>query len=210
MKKAVCMFLLLLLFTSCGGEKANQEKLETENITLKEQIDDLKTENANLKQQNIDLETQLEDLKSRTPKENPIDAFFRTVEDDGSTASMNIVAGSWTEAWEAETRNLAEELKAWLPLQEDRELVDDYIRTVEEQIERMDVMAIYDVSDVSISNPERLESSGTLRGVLWAGGRRAIWKDTFFQLFYAFPHSSDYTYIFDSAAAETTLAEELG
>ena len=128
---------------------------------------------------------------------------------DGSTVSMNIVAGTQAEAWEAEARHLAEELKIQLPLQEDRDLIDAYLYAVEEQVERMDVIAVYPVSDVSIPNPDRLSTSGTMRGVLWAGSRSKLWQDAFTQLRFALPDCQDYTYLFDAGTAEQELAEAL-
>ena len=205
MRKIIYALILLLLLSACGRrEEKNQiADLKTINAALEE-------ENAALKEENASLRAQLEELSESSDAEaNPIDSFYKEVEVDGSTVSMNILANSWADAWETETRHLAEELKVQLPLQEDRDLVDGYISAVEEQAGRMDVMAIYPVSDISIPYPERINSSGTLRGVMWAGMRNVIWQDTFFQLLYVLPDGPNYTYIFDRDAAGTDMAEKL-
>jgi hypothetical protein len=151
----------------------------------------------------------LEERQDAGEEADPITSFFAAVECDGSTVSMNIVAGTQAEAWEAEARHLAEELKIQLPLQEDRDLIDAYLYAVEEQVERMDVIAVYPVSDVSIPYPDRLSTSGTMRGVLWAGSRSKLWQDAFTQLRFALPDCQDYTYLFDAGTAEQELAEAL-
>ena len=187
----------LLLLSACGGRAAEAD-------ALREAVSALETENAALREQLDALQTQTE---QEGPEENPIDRFFEAIEYDGTTLAMNAAAGCWADAWEAETRHLAEELRAQLPLEEDQELVDAYLAAAEEQAARMDVMAIYPVSDVSVPEPERIYSSGTLRGVLWAGGQAQIWKDTFYQLWNVL--FFDYEFVFDAAAARRELADWL-
>ncbi len=184
----VCASALMLGVTACGTGERTQR------------IVGLEAENANLR-------VQVEELKKSAPEENPIDRFFGGLEYDGTTLVMNVVAGCQANAWEAEVRHLAEELKSQLPLQEDRDLVDAYIFAVEEQVQRMEVMAIYPVSDVSIPEPERINSSGTLRGVLSAEGRSGIWRDTFDQLRWVLPFEQDYVFVFDASGAEEELSE---
>ncbi len=204
MKKVICALSLFLLLSACGREEEDSQlaALQAENAIYQEKITVLEAENASLCDQ-------LKELQNASEETDPITRFYGMVEYDGSTVSMNTVADSQADAWEAETRHLAEELKAQLPLQEDRELVDAYLYAVEEQVARMDVMAVYPVSDVSIPYPERLNSSGTLRGVLWAGSRIKLWKDTFDQLRSVLPDYPDYTYLFDAGTAEQELAEAL-
>ena len=125
---------------------------------------------------------------------------------------MNAVADSWAGAWEAECRNVAKWLKGQLPLQEDQALVDAYIASAEEQSARMDIMAIYPIADLTLPQTDRSASSGSLRGVLWAGAHQQIWKDTFYQLLYVAPDYAggldsavSYQFLFDVEAAQTQL-----
>ena len=186
MKKVIFSLSFLLLLTACGREEKDNQiaVLQTENAAYQEQISALEAENASLRDQ-------LEERQDAGEEADPITSFFAAVECDGSTVSMNIVAGTQAEAWEAEARHLAEELKIQLPLQEDRDLIDAYLYAVEEQVERMDVIAVY------------------MRGVLWAGSRSKLWQDAFTQLRFALPDCQDYTYLFDAGTAEQELAEAL-
>lgn len=204
MKKVIFALSFLLFLSACGsGEKDDQiAVLQTENAAYQEQISALEAENASLR-------NQLKEQQNTGEEADPITSFFETVECDGSTISMNIVAGSKADAWESEALHLAEELKDQLPLQEDRDLVDAYLHAVEEQVERMNIIAVYPVSDVSIPYPDRLNTSGTLRGVLWAGSRSKLWQDTFSQLCFALPDYQDYTYLFDAGRTEQELTEAL-
>ncbi len=204
MKKVIFALSFLLFLSACGrGEKDDQiAVLQTENAAYQEEISALEAENASLR-------NQLKEQQNTGEEADPITSFFETVECDGSTISMNIVAGSKADAWESEALHLAEELKDQLPLQEDRDLVDAYLHAVEEQVERMNIIAVYPVSDVSIPYPDRLNTSGTLRGVLWAGSRSKLWQDTFSQLCFALPDYQDYTYLFDAGRTEQELAEAL-
>lgn len=204
MKKVIFALSFFLFLSACGrGEKDDQiAVLQTENAAYQKQISALEAENASLR-------NQLKEQQNTGEESDPITSFFETVECDGSTISMNIVAGSKADAWESEALHLAEELKDQLPLQEDRDLVDAYLHAVEEQVERMNIIAVYPVSDVSIPYPDRLNTSGTLRGVLWAGSRSKLWQDTFSQLCFALPDYQDYTYLFDAGRTEQELAEAL-
>ena len=125
---------------------------------------------------------------------------------------MNAVADSWAGAWEFECRNAAKWLKGQLPLQEDQALVDAYIASAEEQSARMDIMAIYPIADLTLPQTDRSASSGSLRGVLWAGAHQQVWKDTFYQLLYVAPDYAggadsavSYQFLFDVEAAQTQL-----
>lgn len=125
---------------------------------------------------------------------------------------MNAVADSWAGAWESECRNVAKWLKEQLPLQEDQALVDAYIASAEEQSARMDIMAIYPIADLTLPQTDRSASSGSLRGVLWAGAHQQVWKDTFYQLLYVAPDYAggvdsavSYQFLFDVEAAQTQL-----
>ena len=129
MKKVIFSLSFLLLLTACVREEKDNQiaVLQTENAAYQEQISALEAENASLRDQ-------LEERQDAGEEADPITSFFAAVECDGSTVSMNIVAGTQAEAWEAEARHLAEELKIQLPLQEDRDLIDAYLYAVEEQV----------------------------------------------------------------------------
>ncbi len=194
MKKALCALCvpaLMLGLSACDTGEKNWK------------IADLEEENAALR-------AQIEELEKSNLEENPIDPFFDMVEYGGTTSVMNTVAGCQADAWEAEARHLAEELKLLLPLQEDRDLVDAYIAAAAEQVSRMGVMAIYPVSDVSLPESERIYTSGTLRGVLWAGSRAQIWKDTFYQLRSVMFFEYEYEFVFDAGTTQRYLTDKLG
>ncbi len=195
--------LLLLTFSACKSEDA--EPLRIENSELQTQVSALEEENAVLRAELEQLQVETQRTAESGREDNPIDRFYDAVETDSSTASMNLAANSRADAWEAETRNLAEQLKTQLPPAEDRDLVDAYLAAVEEQAGRMDIMAIYPIADLELSQEERPASSGTLRGVLWAGSRTEIWRDTFYQLFWVLPYNGDHTFLFDPEAARLEL-----
>ena len=149
----------------------------------------MEAERDNLTKENKDLTEENAALDDTAPESgddeaNPIDRFFEGVDVGSSTAEMNAVADSWAGAWESECRNAAKWLKEQLPLQEDQALVDAYIASAEEQSARMDIMAIYPIADLTLPQTDRSASSGSLRGVLWAGAHQQVWKDTFYQLLY--------------------------
>lgn len=164
MKKtlAVLALLSLLILTACGN--SNADALQQENETLRQQVAALEAENENLKAENAALDDTAPE--SGDEEANPIDRFFDGVDIGSSTAEMDFVAGSWANAWEAECRNVAEWLKKQLPRQEDQDLVDAYISSAEEQVSRMNIMAIYSIADLTVPQADRAASSGSLRGVL--------------------------------------------
>ena len=204
MKKLIAALSLLfvLSLTACGNSDA---ALRQENEALRQQILALEAERDNLTKENKDLTEENAALDDTAPESgddeaNPIDRFFEGVDVGSSTAEMNAVADSWAGAWESECRNVAKWLKEQLPLQEDQALVDAYIASAEEQSARMDIMA------------DRSASSGSLRGVLWAGAHQQVWKDTFYQLLYVAPDYAggvdsavSYQFLFDVEAAQTQL-----
>lgn len=219
-KKAVILLVLLLLLSACGSGEA--ERLEEENETLQKQVTALEEEKEalqkqitatekekdELKKQIDSLEMELNQLRGETERNrrenNPIDPFYdkADMESGGTTVAMAAVACGRAGAWELEARNAAEQLKTWLPLQEDRDLVDAYIAAAEEQVGRLDVMAIYPVSDLKTPCPERVETSGSMRSILWGERWADIWRDTFYQLYWVMPDSlegsgPDYTFVFD-------------
>ena len=204
-KVFILSVFLLLTFSACGS--SDMELLRSENTELQTQASALEEENAALYAELEQLQKEMRQMSGNGREDNPIDRFYRTVEDDGSTASMNTVAYSWAEAWEAEARNLAEQIKSQLPLSDDRDLVDAYLAAAEEQIERMNIMAIYQISDLEISQEERLASAGTLRGVLWAGGQAEIWRDTFYQLYRVFPSDDAGIFLFDPETVNLELPQ---
>ena len=203
MKKTIFALALLVVLslTACGT--SNSAALQQENEDLRQQIAALESENAALN----DTAPESGDEES-----NPIDRFFDSVDSGSSTVEMDLVADSWAGAWEAECRNVAAWLKEQLPLQEDKDLVDAYIAAAEAQADRMNVMAIYPIADLTIPQTDRVATSGTLRGVLWAGAYQQIWKDTFYQLLYVAPDYAggldsavSYQFLFDTAAAQAQL-----
>lgn len=205
----------VVLLTACGGNSGESDALRQENEELRRQVTALEDERAALTAENEALRERADaqDAEQAPGQEtdreaNPIDAFYdgAEAESDGSTVSMNLVEQSRAEAWEAETRALAERLKEQLPLQEDKDLVDDYVAAAKAQTDRMDIMAIYPVSDVSVPQEERIYTSGTMRGVLWAGGDARIWRDTFWQLLNASPcWEDDVSFAFDPETAQKEL-----
>lgn len=210
----------VVLLTACGGNSGELDALRQENEELRRQVTALEDERAALTAENEALREradaqdaeQAPDQETGREEANPIDAFYdgAEAESDGSTFSMNLVEQSRAEAWEAETRALAERLKEQLPLQEDKDLVDDYVAAAKAQTDRMTTMAIYPVSDVSVPQEERIYTSGTMRGVLWAGGDARIWRDTFRQLLNVSPcWEDDAFFVFDPESAQKELDELL-
>ena len=216
MKKLIAALALLsvLSLSACGSPDT---ALQQENESLRQQISALEAERDELAKENKNLTDENAALDDTAPESgdeeaNPIDRFFENVDAGSSTAEMNAVADSWAGAWEAECRNVAKWLKGQLPLQEDQALVDAYIAAAEGQSSRMDVMAIYPIADLSVPQDDRANSSGSLRGVLWAGAHQQIWKDTFYQLLYVAPDYAggldsavSYQFLFDVEAAQTQL-----
>ena len=214
MKKtlAVLALLSLLILTACGN--SNADALQQENETLRQQVAALEAENENLKAENAALDDTAPE--SGDEEANPIDRFFDGVDIGSSTAEMDFVAGSWANAWEAECRNVAKWPKKQLPRQEDQDLVDAYISSAEEQVSRMNIMAIYYIADLTVPQANRAASSGSLRGVLWAGAYQQLWKDTFYQLLYVAPDYAggmdsavSYQFVFDPDAMQAQLDETL-
>ena len=213
MKKTLALLALLslLALTACG---AGTDALQQENETLRQQVAALEAENENLKAENAALDDTAPE--SGDEEANPIDRFFDGVDIGSSTAEMNFIADSWANAWEAECRNVAEWLKKQLPLQEDQDLVDAYVASAEEQVSRMNIMAIYSIADLTVPQTDRAASSGSLRGVLWAGAYQQLWKDTFYQLLYVAPDYAggmdsavSYQFIFDPDTMQAQLDETL-
>ena len=208
---------LILSLTACGNSSASV--LQQENRALQEQIETLEAENEALTQENENLKAENAALDDTAPESgdeesNPIDRFFDGVDIGSSTAEMDAVADSWADAWEAECRNAAEWLKDQLPRQDEKDLVDGYIASAEEQIRRMEAMAIWPISDLTLPLEEQAGSSGSLRGVLWAGSYNQVWKDTFYQLLYVSPtyaggidSATAYHFVFDPAAAQAELSQ---
>lgn len=162
------------LFSPFPPAGSSDTALQQENESLRQQISALEAERDELAKENKNLTDENAALDDTAPESgdeeaNPIDRFFENVDASSSTAEMNAVADSWAGAWEAECRNVAKWLKGQLPLQEDQALVDAYIAAAEGQSSRMDVMAIYPIADLSVPQDDRANSSGSLRGVLWAG-----------------------------------------
>ena len=204
MKKTIFALALLVVLslTACGT--SNSAALQQENEDLRQQIAALESENAALTQENSDLKAENTALDDTAPESgdeesNPIDRFFDSVDSGSSTVEMDLVADSWAGAWEAECRNVAAWLKEQLPLQEDKDLVD-----------------AYPIADLTVPQTDRVATSGTLRGVLWAGAYQQIWKDTFYQLLYIAPDYADgtdsassYEFVFAADTMQSQLDEAL-
>jgi hypothetical protein len=206
---------LLLSLTACGGGAASASQ---EDSALLEQISALQAENTALQEQLDTLQAQLDaqqgaDADTPDPvdplAEDPIDAFYAGVETNGSTVALSFVAECRENAWRAEVEHLAQQIKAQLPLEEDKDLVEEYLSAAEEQTQRMNVMAIYPISDLTGPQNERVMSSGTQRGILWPEARASVWQDTFWQLSAVNP-SGEYTFLFSTDAAQQELDAALG
>ena len=100
---------------------------------------------------------------------------------------------------------MADQLKSHLPLQEDRDLVDGYLNAVEEQVQRGQIMAIYPIADLELSQEERYLVSGTLRMILIPGQRIRAWRDAFYQLLSFLPEVWDDQFLFDPEAVHLDL-----
>lgn len=188
--------LLMLALSACDGGEL--ERLRAENEALQAQVSTLEEKNDALRDKLKELEKPRISKSERD--DNPIDQFYRSVDEDGSTAAMNAVSVSWGDAWEAEARGLADQLKSHLPLQEDRDLVDAYLTAVEEQVRRGQTMAIYPIADLELSQEERYLVSGTLREILIPGQRIRAWRDAFYQLLSFMPKVWDDQFLFDPEA----------
>lgn len=177
---------------------------QRENGALEQQVTQLEASRRALMEENRRLSAHLED-------EAPIDRFFDGADAGNNTAEMNFFANTWADAWEAEARAAAEWLKGQLLLEEDRALVDAYVAAAEDQSARMRVMSIYPSAALDVPQEVRAGYSGTLCGVLEAGGRQQLWRDTFYQLLYAAPEydgtlsSGSYVFQFDADAAQRAI-----
>ena len=203
MKSRVLILSVLLMLALSACESGELERLRTENGELQAQVSALEEKNAALRAKLEQLEKSK--ISESEREDNPIDQFYRSVEDDGSTASMNAVSVSWANAWEAEARGLADQLKSHLPLQEDRDLMDAYLTAVEEQVRRGKIMAIYPIADLELSQEERYLVSGTLREILIPGQRIRAWRDAFYQLLSFMPEVWDDRFLFDPEAVRLEL-----
>ena len=67
--------------------------------------------------------------------------------------------------------------------------MDGYLNAVEEQVQRGQIMAIYPIADLELSQEERYLVSGTLRMILIPGQRIRAWRDAFYQLLSFLPES---------------------
>ena len=198
---------LCLALTACGSADA----LRQENEALRREVETLTAENAALTEENTTLAEENQAL-AETREENPIDAFYGAKDSWDTTMEMNSIAARWANAWEAEARNAAQWLKGQLPLAEDRDIVDGYLAGTEEQIRRMDVMAVFGCADLNLPFEERMRSSGSIRSVFWSGAYQRLWRDTFYQLLSVAPEAgltgeSGYQFAFDAQAAQAALDE---
>ena len=198
MKSRVLILAVLLMLALSACDSGELERLRTENEELQTQVSALEEKNTALREKLKELE-KLKITESERD-DNPIDQFYRSLEVDGCTASMNAQNESWADAWEAEARGLADQLKSHLPLQEDRDLVDGYLNAVEEQVQRGQIIA-----DLELSQEERYLVSGTLRMILIPGQRIRAWRDAFYQLLSFLPEVWDDQFLFDPEAVHLDL-----
>ena len=142
---------------------------------------------------------------------NPIDDFFDGGRywDCGTTAAMRAVADAYSRAWEAELRALAERQKEALLYQEDRDLVDAFVRAVEDQADCMLDLNAFSLADLEAAPGEaRLAAAGTLLGPVAAQSRAEVYRSGYFRLLYAC--GCPEAFCFDPEAAGRELDEELG
>ena len=212
--------LLVLSLTACGGT-AELDELRAENAALA-------AENQTLQEENRRLTQALEEQASRQTEEeaaadesgdasleehNPIDDFFDGGRywDCGTTAAMRAVADAYSRAWEAELRALAERQKEALLYQEDRDLVDAFVRAVEEQADCMLDLNAFSLADLEAEPGEaRLAAAGTLLGPVATQSRAEVYRSGYFQLLYACGYPGEEPFRFDPEAAGRELDEELG
>ena len=195
---------LCLALTACGSADA----LRQENEALRREVETLTAENAALAEENTAL-TEENAVLAVSAEENPIDAFYGAKDSWDTTMEMNSIAAHWAKAWEAEARNAAQWLKGQLPLAEDRDIVDGYLAGTEEQIRRMDVMAVFGCADLNLPFEERMRFSGSAPNSLWAMAGQRLWRDTFYQLLNTSPGTLDeraaYQFVFDAEAMQAKL-----
>ena len=201
----ILVLAAVLCLVGCGGNQA------ADNAQIEELQADLQTVQAErdaLLKENETLCARLAEEVGQGEEANPIDTYFESAPIGESTIEMNYGAELWADAWEQETRHLAEEIKSELVLDEDRATVDSYLAAAEQQWERMEEMTLYVCADLEVPAADRVASSGTIRGVLWGGNRARLWEDTFYQLLQVKPDmlgEGSYEFIFDSAAAQAAL-----
>ena len=195
---------LCLALTACGSADA----LRQENEALRREVETLTAENAALAEENTAL-TEENAVLAVSAEENPIDAFFETKTSYETTMELYRIAGYWADAWEAETRNVAEWLKGMLPLQEDRDLVDGYLAGAEAQQERMTVIVVFGCGDRNYPVEERMRFSGSAPNSVWSKADQRLWRDTFYQLLNTSPDTlderADYQFVFDADAMQAKL-----
>lgn len=215
MKKWLILALSLLMLcsaTACGGME-NDTKTEDQTAQLQAEIDRLTAENEDLRAR-LDAaeapaapEASADGAVSET---NPIDAFYDSIDTTNmNTIEMNTVAMCRANSWAEELNHLGEVIKAALPLQEDRDLVDAYITAANgEQLDRMSIMTLFVCSDLYTPQEDRVMTAGTLRGVLWGENAARVNRDAFYELRQVDPASyweGGYEFAFDEAEAQVHL-----
>lgn len=203
---------LALMLSACGGADSAS--------ALQDRADELTKQNAALQEENQKLQSQLETQAAGSEStagtsagsdtdDNPIDRFFSAggYRDDSTTVVMDYVEGCYRDAWQAEMNHLAEEIKSGLTYDADKALADDYIAAAEEQVTRMESMALFVCADTGVAPDQRIGTAGTIRGVLWADFSAGIYRDTFFQLMAVSPYANEggYAYVFDADAVKTEM-----
>lgn len=166
--------LMALFLTACGGT-AEVDALRAENASLTAKNQTLQEENRRLTQALAEQASgqtaeETDESSDASPEaHNPIDDFFDNGRywDCGTTAAMRTVADAYSRAWETALRTLAEQQKEALLYQEDRDLVDAFVRAVEDQADCMLDLNAFSLADLEAAPGEaRLAAAGTLLGPL--------------------------------------------
>ena len=208
--------LMALFLTACGGT-AEVDALRAENASLTAKNQTLQEENRRLTQALAERASgqtaeETDESSDASPEaHNPIDDFFDNGRywDCGTTAAMRTVADAYSRAWETELRTLAEQQKEALLYQEDRDLVDAFVRAVEDQADCMLDLNAFSLADLEAAPGEaRLAAAGTLLGPVAAQSRAEVYRSGYFRLLYAC--GCPEAFCFDPEAAGRELDEELG
>ncbi len=106
MKSRVLILAVLLMLALSACDSGELERLRAENEELQTQVSALEEKNTALREKLKELEKPK--ITESERDDNPIDQFYRSLEVDGCTASMNAQNESWADAWEAEAQGLAD------------------------------------------------------------------------------------------------------
>jgi hypothetical protein len=189
--------------SSSGAQSVASSSAEAENKTLR-------AENEALRKQLKAAET----TSATKEDSNPIDTFFDNsgYGDEGTTSVLNYVAECYRNAWKAELNHLAKAVRDNLTYDEDRDLVEKYLKSVEDEVSSMDDMAPFVCGDTTVTPAERSATMGTIYGSLLENNGAAVYKNAFFQLMNVSSYSMEggYEYVFNASAMKTEMDAALG